>query len=187
MSRGPGRYGPLTVAKYVEFEAASPVRHDYIDGFLYELEEVSNRHAGIVVNLIAALLRPTRRTGHHLHTRKIRVRVSNTRYYYPDLHIVASKPAATAYEVTNPCVIVEVQSPTSEVTDQREKLDAYRMIESLRSYVIVHQNHPTVEQHWLDEGVWRHAIYQEGAVLVPCLDLELPLATIYEDVVFAPS
>jgi Uma2 family endonuclease len=75
-------------------------------------------------------------------------------------------------------------SPSTANVDQREKLFAYRQIESLQAYFVVHQDEPIVEQHWLDDGIWRHDILYGGSVHVPCLDFDLTLADIYEGINF---
>ncbi|HEX5164110.1 MAG TPA: hypothetical protein VFV93_01840, partial [Thermomicrobiales bacterium] len=73
-------------------------------------------------------------------------------------------------------------------TDRREKLFAYRQIETLRSYLIVHADEKVIEQHWIDNGVWRHDILEDNAsVHIPCLDFDLDLADIYEGVTFEES
>jgi Uma2 family endonuclease len=179
------RQEPITPDEYFEIEAASPVRHEYIEGYLYALAGVSSRHDRIVVNLIAELASKARGTDCHVHTGEMMVRVSESRYYYPDVHVRCQPMSDDSRTSTAPCVVIEVLSPTTTGLDRREKLFAYRQIESLRTYLIVHQDEKMVEQHWLDNGVWQHDILEgDATVHVPCLDFDLPLNVIFEGIVF---
>jgi Uma2 family endonuclease len=155
---------------------------------MYALAGASLRHDQIVVNLVSDLRPIARGTDRRVHTGEVMVRVSNSRYYYPDLHVNCESLDGDSSVVDHPCVVVQVLSPSTEGTDRREKLFAYRQIEALRMYLIVHQDEPVVEVEWLDDGVWRHDILEgDGTIRVPCLDVDLSLATIYEDVAFDHS
>lgn len=179
------RIEPITPAEYLEIEAGSPVRHEYVEGYLYALAGASSRHDRIVVNLIAELASRARGTDCQVHTGEMMVRVSESRYYYPDVHVGCQPISDDSRTSTAPCVVIEVLSPTTSGVDRREKLFAYRQIESLRAYLIVHQEEKMVEQHWLDNGVWRHDILEgDTSAHIPCLDSDLPLNVIFEGIVF---
>src|SRR5215469_12943639 len=69
-------------------------------------------------------------------------------YTYPDLLVICgdskfadSKPDT----ITNPVLIVELVSPTTEAYDRGFKFAQYRRIESLEEYVVVSQAEPRVE------------------------------------------
>jgi Uma2 family endonuclease len=176
----------LTVDEYLELEEFSTIRHEYVEGHIYAVAGVTNRHDAIVVNIIASLHSAARGTPCHVRTGEVMLRVSASRYYYPDVHVICHPLSMEQRTVEDPCVIVEVLSPTTEQIDQREKLFAYTTMETLRAYYIVRQDRMTVENHWRDEeGTWWHGIlHAEGALHVPCLNVDLTLADIYEGVTF---
>ncbi len=175
----------ISITEYLELEAASPVRHEYVEGHVYALTGVSNRHDRMVVNMIVSLGSRARGTDCRVHTGELMVRVSASRYYYPDVHVVCQPGDDESHTTTAPCVVIEVLSPSTTGVDRREKLFAYRQIESLQAYLVVHQDERKVEQHWLDNGVWRHDILEgSAAVHIPCLDFDLPLDIIYEGITF---
>jgi Uma2 family endonuclease len=78
-----------------------------------------------------------------------------------------------------------VLSPRTESIDLREKLLAYRRIDSLRAYVIVYRDDMRVLRHYRDEnGTWWDAeVSGEGRVPFPCPDVVLTLADIYRGLV----
>ncbi len=72
-------------------------------------------------------------------------------------------------------------SEATERIDRREKLLAYQTIPSLQEYLLVAQDKPRIEiyRHRND---WQPEIITEGAVSVECLDVDIPIEAIYEDV-----
>lgn len=176
----------MSVEDYLEAEATSTVRHEFVDGHLYALAGVTNRHDDIVVNIITQFRSASRGTPCRIRTGEVMLQVSSTRFYYPDVHVICHPVSVTSRTVTDPCVIVEVLSPTTAQIDLREKLFAYKTIESLRAYYVVHQDRKTVENHWRDDdGTWWHGtLHGDGMLRVPCLDVELRLDDIYDGVTF---
>ena len=77
---------------------------------------------------------------------------------YPDVSVVCGRlerdpDSATA--VTNPTVLVEVLSDSTEAYDRGEKFAHYRRIPSLREYVLVAQDPPLIEVFRKNEaGQW---------------------------------
>jgi Uma2 family endonuclease len=175
-----------TVEEYLELEESSTVRHEFIDGYIYALAGVTNRHDDIVINVISLFRQAARGTSCRIRSGEVQLRVTSTRYYYPDVQVVCNPVSPNQRFVTDPCVIVEVPSPSTEQIDQREKLFAYTTIESVRAYFIIHQDQRTIENHWRDaEDKWRHeTLYEDGSLRVPCLNMDLSLDDIYEGVTF---
>ncbi|NBC48973.1 MAG: hypothetical protein GVY22_13510 [Gammaproteobacteria bacterium] len=68
--------------------------------------------------------------------------------------------------------------------DRREKFFAYQTIESLQAYLLIEQSQRVVEMHRRSRG-WAFERYTEGSVRLDCLDLEVSLEVLYEDVVLA--
>jgi Uma2 family endonuclease len=66
--------------------------------------------------------------------------------------------------ITNPSVIVEVLSRSTEDVDRTDKWRDYQRIPSLQEYVLVSQ-HPRIEiYHRLPSGTWEYRDVDEGVV-----------------------
>ncbi len=76
---------------------------------------------------------------------------------------------------------MEVLSASTARIDRREKLLAYQHLPSLQGYLIVEQDAQRVELYRCDNG-WRMEQHEQGEVVLPCLDMALSLADIYQDV-----
>ncbi|MBX3234113.1 MAG: Uma2 family endonuclease [Labilithrix sp.] len=56
--------------------------------------------------------------------------------------------------LTNPIVVVEVLSPSTESRDRGVKLEAYKQLVSLEDYVLISQKERRVEVHHRIDGEW---------------------------------
>jgi len=183
----PARRDPLvTVEEYLALEESSVIRHEYVDGHLFALAGSSQNHNEIVLNVAERFRAAARGIHCRVRAMEVMLSVTSSRYYYPDVMVTCHQDDTHRRTIHQPCVIVEVLSPSTEQVDTREKLFAYKTITSLRAYYIVRQDSMTVDNHWRDDdGNWWHGtLYQQGTLRVPCLNLDLPLAEIYEGVVF---
>jgi Uma2 family endonuclease len=139
------------------------------------------RHSALAVNISFAL-RGTRPEGCTVFQSHMRVRVAETnRATYPDASMVCGPieydtddPASTT--VTNPVLLVEVLSVSTEKDDRGDKWMHYQRVPSLAEYVLVSQ-HPRVEVYRrTPSGTWEYFEVREGTVKLatgPVLDLAM--------------
>ena len=83
--------------------------------------------------------------------------------------------------VEAPLVVIEILSPTTEATDRREKLRAYRTLPSLKEYLLVSQEQAQVEIYRRRSDIGRDIItYEPGdTVEIASLEIKLGMAEIY--------
>lgn len=174
----------LSIEEYLAFEEASEVRHEYIDGDLYAFAGASWAHSRIGMNIARRLLNATDDSRCLVFYADMMVRASERVYYYPDLVVTCDERDLGSRISAFPCTVIEILSPTTESIDRREKLMAYRALDTVQAYLIVSTDERRVARHWRDEdGTWRRAdVIGDGLVAVPCLDTELALADIYRGV-----
>lgn len=137
-----------TLADYLAVEEASAVRHEYLNGEIFAMAGGTPEHAAlaaaIVVLLGAKLERDCRPYSAHL-----RIRVEATGLAtYADASVICGEPVrdpASPTHVTNPSLVVEVLSPSTEAYDRGDKREHYQQIPSLSAYVLVAQDKRRVE------------------------------------------
>jgi len=176
----------IGVEDYLAGEKDGEVRHEYVAGNVYAMTGVSRRHTLIVGALFAAMRPAARKHSCQLFTNDMKVHVhqgGEDAFYYPDLVLVCDPQDREDYYVSRPCLIVEVLSETTERIDRREKLYAYTGgLQSLREYLLVAQDRRQVDIYRRTEADWMHETVTEGAIRLECLDMDLLLDSIYEDV-----
>src|ERR1700730_4228044 len=150
----------LTAEEYLTLERAALDKSEYLDGQMVAMPGGSYRHSLITTNLIQAIGRHLQRP-YKVLSSDMRVLVPATGLYtYADAVGLRGEPTLSDKyrdNLTNPAVIIEVLSPSTESYDRGRKFRHYQALDSLREYVLVSQDRPKVEQfsrqddreHWL--------------------------------------
>jgi Uma2 family endonuclease len=179
-----------TPEEYLALEEKAEFRSEYNNGEIVAMSGGSLNHARIIGN-IDRLFGVKLSKDCESVTTEIKVRVENYRkFYYPDVLIICDKPAFYQKRndtITNPILIVEVLSDSTEAKDRGEKMLAYRTLESLREYVLVSQNKAIIEQYTKNaDGNWIHkaTIGLKSVVKFDSVEVELNLDEIYQRVEF---
>lgn len=183
----------FTMEEYLAMEAHAQQKHEYVDGVVYDMSGGTRMHSKIKVNLIAELRQRLRGRSCQPYDSDYRISIPSQRsYFYPDASVICGPVEVDNLDknaATNPSVIFEVLSPSTESFDRKRKLFIYRQCASLRDYVLVNYDVPVVEvYHRDDDGQWSHRVYHELATVaqVTSIGIELPLAGLYEGVEFPP-
>jgi len=177
-----------TYEEYLSYERDSGLKHEYDNGEILAMAGGSRRHNALA-SRISAILESTRKAGCVAFQSDQKIRVLATgKATYPDASMVCGAiegdPAdPSGATITNPTLIVEVLSPSTEEEDRGNKWQHYQLLTSLREYVLVGQARPHVEYYRrLPNGTWeyRHATsgkleLERGAVIdIDWLYSELP-------------
>jgi Uma2 family endonuclease len=125
----------FTFDEYLKLESVSEVRHEYVGGHVYARSGGSVRH-GLLVQLInARLLAAFLLKGCRVHSHDTKLQIPDERTYYPDAYVVCGPKAHPRYD-TDAQWVVEVRSPTTAATDDREKAPAYMQLPSPEGYIL---------------------------------------------------
>lgn len=175
----------LSEQDYLQGELTSEIRHEYVDAEVYAMAGAGEAHNLIALN-IAAKLREFARGGPcrvFISDMKLRVQTWKA-YYYPDVMVTCDPLDNQSHYKERPSLVVEVLSPTTESTDRREKMLAYRTLSSLREYVLVATDKRQVEVYRRDaDEEWQLTSFKlDEPLLFESLGVSLTLDDIYEDV-----
>lgn len=176
----------MTVEEYLRNEEKSPVRHEYVNGFVYPLAQAgtSDAHALITVNMVAALHPLARRKGCFTYASDMQLMTADrSSYYYPDVMVTCEPRQDEARFKTAPCLLVEVLSKSTAHTDHFAKYHAYTALPSLQLYLLVEQSGRCVYAYERTPQGWKKREYtHKDAIPLPFLGAELLLDDIYADV-----
>lgn len=164
-----------TFAEYLEIERRSgEVKHEYVGGEVFAMAGGTVEHSALATAVIGLLFEhlrggPCRPHGSDL---QISIRAAEVATY-ADATVVCDPverdPDSHAH-VTNPRIVVEVLSPSTERYDREQKRLYYQQLDSLREVVLVAQDRRRIEVWSRSEAGWIHAVYGPGS--------EAPLASI---------
>ena len=150
----------------------------------------SERHNVIVSNLMLLLGLCLRRGNCKVMTNSRMVYVEECgKVFYPDIVIVCDSQKFTYSKnmdaETNPSVVIEVLSDSTENEDRGSKMICYKKIKGLKQYILIFQKQKYVEIHErVSEKSWLSTEYTEADTKLQIGDFEILLEEIYEKVVF---
>lgn len=138
----------MTVEEYLKFDERGSVRHEYVRGQVFAMSGSTDSHNVISMNLAGALFNHLQGSVCRVYHNDMRLRLEAANcFYYPDIMVSCEPIRAKSVFKQAPRLIVEVLSPSTKSVDRREKLVAYKELESLRQYILVHQDRMRVEVH----------------------------------------
>lgn len=173
----------MSVEEYLACEQKGDIRHEYVNGYIYALAGGSSRHNRIAGNIHVHLWQLAQGKPCRVYQEGMKLRTEDL-FYYPDVMVVCNKPEPDPFFETEPCVLVEVLSPSTKNTDLREKLTTYKGLPSVQTYLIVEAERLVVRRFWKEtDGHWRQEdLTGDGDIALPCLDGVLTLPQIYRGV-----
>lgn len=179
----------LSVDDYLTLDRSSrEARYEYVDGVAYLLAGGTPQHSMISLNFASELNRQLRQCKDRCRAYQsdARVQLSATRYVYPDITVTCDDRDLTAGDnLRFPRVLIEVLSSGTENYDRSEKSDMYRACASVQEIILVRTARHVVETYRrTSDNQWLLQIYgPDDLVELTSLNLQIAVATIYEDVV----
>ena len=183
------RLSQISVEDYLAGEVHARLKHEYIAGMVYAMAGGTYAHNLIASNVLGELHsqlkgKPCRALNSDS---KVRIQTNTqTRFYYPDASVVCADNILQGSFQDKPTLIVEVLSDMTRRTDEGEKLDAYQTISALNVYVMFRQDSAGAVVYRRCGTEFQREVYADHAAifLLPEIDVELRLASVYENVDF---
>ncbi|MEI6042821.1 MAG: Uma2 family endonuclease [Chloroflexota bacterium] len=186
-----------TPEEYLALEDGSESKSEYYKGQIYAMAGGSARHSQICVNISTALNLKLRNRPCSVFNSDLKVQVSASGFYtYPDTTVVCGEVEFFKNEegnlrhdiITNPILLVEVLSPSTESYDRKDKFVLYRALTSLQHYLLIDQECYAVDHYQRTNQGWLLRSYlQPNDSLTLHLSggrFKLTLASIYSKVKF---
>lgn len=157
----------FTYADYLALEASSNVKHEFLGGQIYAMAGGTPEHAALAAAAIGLLFPQLRGGNCRAYDADLRVRTPSGLATYPDITIICGPSVRDEDDpqaVTNPTMIIEVLSRSTEDYDTGDKFEHYKTLPSLKQYVLVSHRDRSMEVWTLEnDNRWRSAIVRAGA------------------------
>jgi len=180
---------PLTIEEYLAFEANADLRHEYHLGEIFAMAGGTRNHSILGTNILTELNLLGRKSGCTTFNGDMRIRIdAKNRFLYPEASVVCGPVEASEFDadsITNPVLIVEVLSESTEAYDRGEKFRLYRKLPSLQEYVLISQDRALVEVFTRKaDNVWEMRAYAalEEMVALNSLSAEIAMTDVYRNV-----
>lgn len=175
-----------TPEEYLELERKSEIRHEYIDGEIFEMAGANKRHNQISANLMRLLGNQILERDCNVYASDMRVKITSTgKYTYPDIVGICDKEEFEDERddtLLNPMLLIEILSESTEAYDRGTKFEFYQTIESFNEYILITQEPVRVEQFVRqDKNTWTYFEFRspEDIIELNSINCELLLQDIY--------
>jgi Uma2 family endonuclease len=174
----------MTYAEYLAFERSSDLKHEYVNGYVYAMSGGTVEHARLASRLAYLLGAALAGRPCEVFSSDGRIRIEATgRSTYPDLSVVCGRLQHASDDpdaITNPVVLVEVLSSTTERGDRTDKWAHYRQLPSLAEYVLVSQAERRIEVFRREGQQWILGEARAGQVArLASIDVEISVDDVY--------
>jgi len=180
----------FTPEEYLVLEERAEFRSEYENGEIITMAGGSFNHVQITSNIVRSLGNQLSGKYSVLPT-DMKVWVEKReKFYYPDITIVCGKPQFhqnRTNTITNPQILIEVLSKSTEAKDRTGKFWSYQLLDSFQEYILVSQDKAAVEQFVRQaDGSWRYlaVIGEESVLRLMTVEAELNLKEVYQAVDF---
>ena len=180
----------FTEEEYLEKERQAADKSEYYKGEIFAMAGAKRKHNLLVTNLCREISSILKNNPCEVYPSDMKVKNKTDRFYtYPDVTIVCGKPEFlddSEDVLTNPTVIIEVLSASTEKYDRGGKFALYRNIPSVQEYILVSSEEKRIESFFRRGDEW---IFRDSAnnFRLQSLDIELSLDNVYEKVELPPK
>lgn len=175
----------FTEEEYLEQERKAEYKSEFYKGEIFAMAGATKKHNKIVASIVAEVYNVLKGKGCAIFSGDLRMQnFENGLYTYPDITIVCGEEKYLDDKfdtLTNPTVLIEVLSPSTEDYYRGTKFKLYRSIPSLQNYVVVSSTEYAAEVYTRNSDTWilTTAKGKEGALYISAIDYAVKLADIY--------
>ncbi|MBD2414616.1 hypothetical protein FACHB389_09710 [Nostoc calcicola FACHB-389] len=180
-----------TTEEYLQLEEISEFKNEYRDGKIITIAGSTTNHNEIAGNFCTNLKFTMRGKNYKIYMVNVKLWIPRYRIYtYPDIMVIQGEPiyeGSGTSKVTNPLIIVEVLSNSTENHDRTNKFRFYRSISTLQEYIIINQYEYLIEQFNKNaEGQWVLTEYEslDAVLSLKSIDFQISFSDIYEGINF---
>ena len=173
-----------TEDEYLEFERTSFGRWEYVNGEIRAMSGGTASHSTIASNIIRVLGNALVPRGCRVFGSDMRIHTGDDINTFPDVSVVCGPLTfhrGRTDILTNPLLIVEVLSDSTEPYDRGGKFRHYQTIPSFTDYLLVSQHEARVELFSRREDHWeyRDIAGLSSTVTLPSVETTLALSDVY--------
>ena len=180
---------------YLLLEEKAEFKHEYLEGVIYDWQGAgpwgmaggSIPHGRTILNTVVSLHRQLGKQPCMLLSSEVRLHTADqSAYFYPDVVITCSASDRSRNDaISEPTLVVEVLSPSTEMFDRGDKFKVYRSFETLQTYVLISPERRTIEvfsraNNWLPIPGQQQALRGTECLDLHALGLQLMASDVFD-------
>jgi Uma2 family endonuclease len=181
----------IAPSEYLSIERAATYKHELLDGRVVAMAGASLPHNEIVSNVFGNIKAHLKNKPCRVYTSDLRVHIkSKESFTYPDITIISGQPEMLDNKfdtITNPSVMFEVMSPSTEQNDKGSKFFFYMQIPTLKEYILISSTEVYAQTALRQaDGSWKFEEITDINTNLPIQTIshKITLAEVYENVRF---
>jgi Uma2 family endonuclease len=181
----------ISIEDYLAAEEIALQKHEYYKGEVFAMAGAGIVHNRIVRNTSTEIDSFLRDKDYEIFPSDFRVYIeANSLFIYPDLTIFCEPIKMFKNRIdtaTNPTVIIEVLSKSTQDYDRGSKFKLYRGLPSLKEYVIISSTEVLVEKYTKQaDNKWQFITYNivEDCFAIEAIGLSIEINSLYRGVTF---
>lgn len=181
----------MSLKEYLTWEEVSGGKHEFYRGEVFAMAGTTIQHNRISTNILARLHQLLEGRECEPFGSDLRIRVNAFDLStYPDVSVVCGGEQVDAVDrhaITNPRVIFEVLSKSTEKCDLGRKFEFYQSLDTFAEYLVVYQTEAKII-HYVRQGggTWKYRLLvgMQETLMLETIGCTLPFTAIYSKVVF---
>ncbi len=182
----------ISIEEYLEQEETALEKHEYYYGEVFAMAGGTVNHNTIMGNTLSEINQFLKGKACRVFPSDLKVQIeANSLFTYPDISLVCGPLERWKNRddvITNPVVIIEVLSRSTENYDRGQKFKLYRAIPSLKEYILISSTEMLVE-HYKKQAAHAWILNEkkglENSLEIETVQFSCALSDIYRDVSFS--
>ena len=173
----------ISFEEFLSLEELNASKHEWLNGVAYMMAGGTFEHGRLVDNVLVLLRSQLEGRRCRPYSGNFFVRTPSGLGAYPDVMVFCGDIQGDAADprraATNPTVLVEVLSDSTEEYDRGEKFQNYKSLPSLEAYILVHQSQRKLEVFSRRDGWALRTAGPGESIEIAGIDVRLSVDDLY--------
>lgn len=181
----------MTLDEFLSWDDGTDRRYELIDGFPVAMAPPAEAHRILALRLgsrIDAALAGQRPCNAQIQPGVVRPDRADS-YFVPDIAVTCAPNEPGRQAIVDPILVVEILSPSTERSDRRVKLPAYKSLESVREVLLIDSDSHHAELFRRENDHWGIELVRgpEATLFLASVGLRITMSELYEGIAVAIS
>ncbi|WP_373478382.1 Uma2 family endonuclease [Geminocystis sp.] len=183
-----------TSKEYLQLEEISETKNEYLNGEIIPMAGGTTNHNKLALNFCRPFPLTINDQDYDIYMNDVKLSIPEYQIYtYPDIMIIEGEPSYESNNstiVTNPKIIIEILSSSTQHYDRNNKFRFYRSLPTLQEYILISQSSYYLEQFVKqDDQQWlfKATEGEDNHLCLKTVDYSISFTNLYHRIKFDTS